>query len=181
MPDPQPLAPSDGAQHPVADPFDRLYFKWAEHARGKGTPPPSRERWDAIVLRLILSRDPARVARYRYLEAQGDESLGGDAFALWSKTPSYTHNLSVSIKDREGLQAYAQSHHGSMRRLMEGQGHGDRYDRILADYETYLAERKARARRGQQQVMIIGCAGMGAILVMMLTVLLIVVLQVAGQ
>jgi hypothetical protein len=161
-----------------ADPFDRLYLKWAEHAREKGAP-PSRERWDAIVLRLILSRDPARVARYRYLEAQGDESLGADAFELWSKTPPYTHNLSVSIKDREDLEAYAREHVGSMRRLMEEQGEGERYERILADYDVYLAERKARARRGQQQVMIIGCAGMGAILVMMLTVLLIVVLQAA--
>jgi hypothetical protein len=161
----------------MSDPFDRIYLKWAEHARGRGQTPPSRERWDAIVLRLILSRDPARVARYRYLEAQGEESLGADAFELWSKTPAYTPNLSVKIKDREGLEAYAQAHLGSMRRLMEGQGHRERYEQILADYEAYLADRKARARRGQQQVMIIGCAGMGAILVMMLTVLLIVVLQ----
>jgi hypothetical protein len=161
------------------DVFDRVYLRWAEHARGRGSQPPSRERWDAIVLRLILSRDPARIARYKYLEGQGEESLGADAFELWSKTPAYTPNLSVNIKEREALRAYAESKHGSMKRLMEGQGLGERYEQILADYEVYLAARKARARKGQQQVMIIGCAGMGAIVVMMLTVLLIIVLQMA--
>jgi hypothetical protein len=163
----------------MGDVFDRIYLKWAEHALSKGTSPPSRERWDAIVLRLILSRDPTRIARYTYLEAQSDESLGADAFELWSKTPAYTPNLSVSIKDRDALRAYAEAHLGSMRRLMEGQRLGERYEQIVADYEDYLVERKARARRGQQQVMIIGCAGMGAIVVMMLTVLLVIVLQMA--
>lgn len=175
MPDATPAS----SQQPTPDPFDRLYLQWAAHAMEKRLDPPSRERWDVIVLRLILSKDPNRVARYKRLEAGGEESLGADALELWQKTPSYTPNLSVKVKDRAALHAYAQSQTGSMRRLMEGQGEGERYAQIVSEYEAYLAERKARAKSGQRSVLIMGCAGMGAILIMMLTVLLIIALQMA--
>ncbi|MFL5733163.1 MAG: hypothetical protein ACJ78Q_08180, partial [Chloroflexia bacterium] len=61
---------------PDTDPFDRIYAHWAGQAMKSAEDHPSRERWDSIVLRLILSEDPQRVARYRNLEATGPGSLG---------------------------------------------------------------------------------------------------------
>ena len=161
---------------PDTDPFDRLYARWAKQAERQRIDPPSRERWDAIVLRLILSEDPDRVRRYRSIEANGPDSLGADAYELWHKTPDYTPNLSVP---KEGFAAYEEAHRGSMRRLMEQQGILDRYNAIIAaQVERALSpEEKARARRAQQQVLIIGCAGMGLIAIMVLTVLLIIALR----
>ena len=174
--------PQSAIRNPQSeDPFDRLYLEWAKDAIKKRLDPPSRERWDAIVLRLILSEDPDRIKRYRWLESTFPESLGADAHELWRKTPDYTPNLSVPLKTIAALEEYAQAHQGSMRRLMEsqgfGDGFGDRYNALLADYEQYLADRKARIKHGQTQVLIIGCAGMGFILVMILSVFLIIFLR----
>ncbi len=158
------------------DPFDRLYVRWAKHARHESENPPSRERWDAIVLRLILSEDPDRMRRYRQIEASGRESLGADAFELWRKTPAYTPNLSVPAS---GFQEYEIAQRGSMRRLMESQGLLDRYNAVIATQgaRQLTDAEKARARHAQQQVMMIGCAGIGFIVFMMLTVMLIIALR----
>ena len=155
------------------DPFDRLYARWAKYAQREHLDPPSRERWDAIVLRLVLSEDPDRIRRYRQIESGGADSLGADAYELWRKTPSYTPNLSVLAS---GFQEYEIGRRGSMRRLMENQGLLDRYNAIIAAQgaRQLTAEEKARARRAQQQVMVIGCAGMGLIALMVLTVLLLI-------
>jgi hypothetical protein len=159
-----------------ADPFDRLYARWAKQTVRANHDPPSRERWDMIVLRLILSEDPDRVRRYRYIETSGQDSLGADAFELWSKTPKYTPNLSVS---REGFEVYEEAQRGSMRRLMEQQGLLERYDAIVAaqGQRVLTPEEKARAQRAQQQVLIMGCAGIGLIGVMVLIVLLIMAVK----
>jgi hypothetical protein len=162
-----------------ADPFDRIYLKWASHALGQRLDPPGRAWWDRIVQRLVLSRDPDRIARYRNLEAIGDETLGGDAYELWRKSPEGTPDRVARISTQPELEAYAASQHGSMRRMMEREGQGERYAEIIAAYEAYLEERRARIKKGQQQVLIIGCAGMGAIVIMMLTVFLIIALQMA--
>ena len=158
------------------DPFDRLYMRWAKHARHESLDPPSRERWDIIILRLLLSEDPDRVRRYRHIEASGQDSLGADAYELWRKTPSYTPNLSVPAS---GFQEYEIVRRGSMRRLMEAQGRLDRYDAIIAAQgaRQLSDEEKARARRAQQQVIAIGCAGIGLIVFMMLTVMLLIALK----
>lgn len=158
------------------DPFDRLYTRWSRQAERQRLDPPSRERWDAIVLRLVLSEDPDRVRRYRTIEANGPETLGADAFELWRKTPDYTPNLSVP---RDGFAAYEEAHRGSMRRLMEGQGLLDRYGAIIAAQapRQLTDEEKARASRAQQQIIVMGCAGMALIVAMVLTVLLIIALK----
>jgi hypothetical protein len=41
--------------------------------------------------------------------------------------------------------------------------------------------RSAKARKAQNSVLIMGCAGIGAIVIMMLTVFLIIGLQLAGR
>ncbi|MDQ6693223.1 MAG: hypothetical protein M3014_02205 [Chloroflexota bacterium] len=171
------------------DPFDRLYETWAEHAISKRLDPPSREMWDKIVLRLVLSKDPQRVRLYRKLEAGGPDSLGGDAYDLWRKIPPGTANLSVGIRTSPALREYAQQHAGSMRALMDAQGLGEAYRALLdAQHPTETTEDatgtregkpvdRAKARRAQMNMMIIGCVGMGAILFMVLTVLLIIALK----
>src|SRR5687767_6651605 len=104
------------------DPFDRLYKRWAEHAIGKRTDPPSRERWDQIVSFLLQSEDPERRRRYSYIESYGSETLGADAYALWEKMPEYTENRSVPAATWPELNAYEELHRGSMARLMQAQG-----------------------------------------------------------
>lgn len=173
-----PPNPQSKIQNPQSeDPFDRLYLEWAKTAISKRLDPPSRERWDAIVLRLILSEDPDRIRRYKWLESTLPDGLGADAFDLWQKTPDYTPNLSVPLKTLAAFEPYEAAHRGSMRRLMEAQGLGDRYASILADYEQYLIERKARIKHGQTRVLILGCAGLGFILLMVLTVLVIILFR----
>jgi hypothetical protein len=156
------------------DAFDRLYSEWAKTAIKQRLDPPSRERWNAIVLRLILSEDPDRIKRYKWLESTLPDGLGADAYDLWQKTPDYTPDLSVPYKTIAAFEPYEQSQQGSMRRLMESQGLGDRYASILADYEQYLIERKARIKHGQTRVLIMGCAGIGFMLLMVLAVLVII-------
>lgn len=162
---------------PAPDAFDRLYLQWAKHALRNRHNPPSRQRWDLIVSRLILSEDPDRIRRYRWLESTLPDGLGADAYELWRKTPGYTPNLSVPLKSLPDLEAYEAEHRGSMRRLMESQGLGERYDTLLTGYEQYLTERRARAKRGQTQVLIMGCAGIGLIFVMMAAVFVIIFLR----
>lgn len=158
------------------DPFDRLYARWAKQSQGERKDLPSRERWDMIMLRLLLSEDPDRVRRYRFIESGGPDSLGADAYELWRKTPTYTPNLSVP---EQGFQEYEQTQRGSMRRLMESQGLSERYKAIMAAQATrqLTDEEKVRARRAQQQVIAIGCAGMGLLVLMVLTVLLVMALK----
>ena len=155
------------------DPFDEIYAYWAGEAVRKRLDPPSREKWDAIVLRLILSEDPDRVRRYRRLDAKGDETLGADAYQMWNSLPDYSPGRIVNRSEWPDFDAYEREHRGSMRRLMESQGLLDRYNAII---EAQL-EVAARARRGQTNVLIIGCAGMAAIAFMVLTVLLIIALM----
>lgn len=164
------------AQEAAPDPFDRLYSRWAGHATGERLDPPSRQRWDSIVLRLILSEDPDRVRRYRHIEAEGPDSLGADAYELWRKMPSYTPNLTAPSGNRLDFKAYEQAQQGSMKRLMEAQGLGDRYNAIVEAQQA----RKANARRAQASVIIIGCIGMSAIAFMLLTVLLIIAVKLSG-
>lgn len=166
-----------------SDPFDRIYSLWAEQAMGQRKGIPSRERWDAIVLRLILSEDPDRVRRYRNLEATGPGTLGADAYELWSKMPSYTPNLTVPLGSRPDFHAYEEAQRGSMKRLMGGQGLLDKYNEMVSEASRLqepkeLSEAdKARAKRAQASVFMIGCAGMAAIAFMLLTVLLIIALR----
>ncbi|MEA2573260.1 MAG: hypothetical protein QOH93_558 [Chloroflexia bacterium] len=169
------------------DPFDRLYMHWAEQAMRKHLDPPSRERWDEIVLRLISSEDPERVRLYRRIEAVGDDTLGGDAFALWSKMPTYTTNRNVPAKTVPELAEYAAQHRGSMRRLMESKGLGDKYISMVEARKPTRSRfsidpddpaDKPRVRRSQMGVLVIGCVGMGALLLMLLTALLLIGLGV---
>jgi hypothetical protein len=163
---------------PDTDPFDRIYAYGARHAIDARDDPPSRERWDAIVLRLILSEDPDRIARYRNLEAIGPATLGEDAYELWLKMPTYMPNRSVPAANWAGYEA---EQRGSMRRLMEAEGLLDKYSVIAeAQQRAYMeqqAARKARAKSAQRSVLIIGCAGMTFIVFMMLTVLLIIAIK----
>ncbi len=158
-------------------------MRWAEHALRKHLDPPSRERWNEIVLRLISSEDPERVRLYRRIEAVGDDTLGGDAYELWSKMPLYTANRSIPAKTLPQLTEYAAQHRGSMRRLMEANGLGEKYagmveaakprrSRFSIDPEDPAD--KPRVRRSQMGVLAIGCAGLGALLLMVLTALLII-------
>jgi hypothetical protein len=162
------------------DLFDRLYMKWATIALDKQLDPPSRERWDEIVLFLLMSKDPDRVLRYRRIEADGPESVGSDAYDLWKKIPEYMPARAPGVKTQPQLATYAEAHHGSMRVLMEQRGLLDLYDTIIARQEEIERERRARARRGQTSVIIMGCAGMGAIVIMMLIVFIIIALQMTG-
>ena len=166
---------------PAEDTFDRLYSKWANYALDRRKDPPSRERWDLTVLFLLMSEDPDRVTRYHRIEANGPDTLGSDAFELWSKTPDYTPNRVAPVRTQADLRAYEIAHRGSMRELMEARGLAERYRTIAAEQEEYERIRREKARRGQTSVIIIGCAGMGAILIMILTVLFIIALQMAGK
>jgi hypothetical protein len=181
------LERNEGSQLPE-DPFDRLYMHWAEHALRKHPNPPSRERWDEIILRLISSEDPQRVRLYRRIEAIGNDTLGGDAYELWSKMPEYTTNRSAPIKTVPELVEYAAQHRGSMRRLMEAQGLGDKYSAIIAAQKPPRSRfsidpddpaDKPRVRRSQMGVLVIGCAGMLALVLMVLTALLLIGLGMA--
>jgi hypothetical protein len=159
-----------------SDPFDSIYAYWAGEAIRKRLDPPSREKWDAIVLRLILSEDPDRVRRYRRLDAKGDETLGSDAYQMWSGLPDYAPGRIVRKADWPDFEAYEREHRGSMRQLMESQGLLDRYNALVQAQR----ESTAKARRAQANVLIIGCAGMAAIAFMVLTVLLIAALRLMG-
>ncbi len=181
----------DPAPTVIEDPFDRLYLRWAETTFSRGPDTPSRERWDEIVLRLISSQDPERVRLYRRIEAAGEDSLGADAYALWHKLPDYTPDRSAPAKTRPELTAYAGEHIGSMRRLMEARGLGDKYEAIIAGQPPpRAASREAtapgkpvdstQARGAQTRIMLIGCVGIMIIVFMMLTVLLIIVLKTLG-
>jgi len=156
-----------------ADPFDKLFKLWGEHGLSKNLDPPSRERWDFLILRLLLSKDPARVQRYRNVLSQADESLGADAYELWRKMPPYTPNLTAKAKTRTAFEVYEKAHRGAMRRYMEEQG-------LTAMYEE-IAERQravqAKTKRAQLGVVVIGCVGMSLLAFMVLTVLLIIALQ----
>ena len=163
---------------PDTDPFDRIYAHWAREAIGTREDPPSRERWDSIALRLILSEDPDRILRYRNLEATGPGTLGEDAYELWRKMPTYMPNRSVPAATWAG---YEPGQRGSMRRLMQSQGLLDRYS-VAAEaaqraYVEQLQTREARARRAQRSVLLVGCAGMALIALMMLTVFLIIAIK----
>lgn len=181
------LEQSEGST-PREDPFDRLYVRYAQQALRKHMDPPSRERWDEIVLRLISSEDPERVRLYRRIEAVGDDTLGGDAFALWSKMPTYMPDRSIPAKTVREVNEYAAEHRGSMRRLMESRGLGDKYHAIVSTPKPQRSRLsidpedpadKPRVRRSQTSVLIIGCAGMGTLLLMLLSALLLIGLGMA--
>ena len=172
----------DGMESQVEqDPFDRLYSRWANHALDKRLDPPSRERWDVIVLFLLSSADPERVGRYRDVGLGRGESLGADAYELWDKTPDYVANKTARVKTQKELNAYEAAHVGSMRQLMEARGLGERYRAIVEGQAEYDRARRERAKRAQNSVLVMGCAGMGAILLMMLIVFLIIALQLMGK
>jgi len=162
------------------DVFDRLYMKWATVALDKRLDPPSRPRWDEIVLFLLMSKDPERMARYRRIEADGPDTLGSDAYNLWKKMPDYMSGRAANVKTQPQLKAYAEANLGAMRTLMEQRGLQELYDTVIAKQEEIEQERRARARRGQTNVMIMGCAGMGAILIMLLVVLVIIALKLTS-
>ncbi len=173
-------APSNevkGQKSDRADAFDRLYRRWAEHALGKRRDPPSREVWDSIVLRLLLSEDPVRVRSYRRIEAWGPESLGEDAYELWSMMPDYTANRSVPVKTRKELIAYSEAYIGSMRRLMQAQGLEERYESIMETQRQI----QSQIRRGQSRVLTIGCLGISAMIFMFLIVLLIILINLVSR
>jgi hypothetical protein len=155
-------------------------MKWATVALDKRLDPPSRPRWDEIVLFLLMSKDPARIARYRRVEADGPETLGSDAYDLWKKMPDYMPGRARGVKTQPQLTAYAEANEGAMRQLMERRGQLDLYDTIIAKQEEIEQERRARARRGQTSVIVMGCAGMGAILIMVLLVMIVIALKLAG-
>jgi len=162
------------------DLFDRIYIKWATVALNKHMEAPSRERWDQIVLLLLDSKDPDRVRRYHRLEANGPEGLGSDAYELWEQVPSYMSSRAQGVKTEPQLNAYAEAHQAAMRTLMERRGLLDRYNTIIAEQEQIEQERLARARRSQTTIVIMGCAGMGLILIMMLTVFIIIALKLTS-
>lgn len=172
-----PLNEVKGQNSDSADAFDRLYRRWAEHALGKRRDPPSREVWDSIVLRLLLSEDPVRVRSYRRIDTWGPESLGEDAYELWSMMPDYTANRSVPAKTRKDLVAYSEAHLGSMKRLMQAQGLGDRYESIMETQRQI----QSQIKRGQSRVLTIGCVGISAMIFMFLIVLLIIIINLVSQ
>lgn len=161
----------------LLDLFDRIYLKWGTYALNHRLDPPQRERWDEIVLFLLMSKDPVRMARYKRIEADGPESLGSDAYELWRKLPDYMPARLPELNTVALLKAHAEAHPGTMRALMERRNLGDLYSTIIAEQEEIEKERRARAKRGQQSIIIMGCAGMGAILIMILTVMFIILLQ----
>lgn len=157
--------------------FDRLYGRWAVHALGKGSKPPSRERWDVTILFLLSSHDPDRIARYSRIDAPGDSSLGADAYELWGKMPDYTPNLYAPVRSREELSAYKAAHSGSMKRLMQERGLGERYDEIIAAQQEHARLLQERGKRAQQSLIAMGCAGIGFIIMMMLGVFVVIALR----
>lgn len=163
------------------DPFDKLYSRWANFALDKRLNPPSRERWDDTVLFLLMSQDPERVLLYKDISRGRGDSLGADAYELWSKMPDYFTNRSAPVKTQNELRAYEDAHVGSMRVLMESKGLGERYQAILAEQIEYDRVRREKAKRSQNTIMIMGCAGIGSIVIMMLVVFLIIGLQLAGK
>lgn len=184
---PQPSVP------PEEDAFDRIYMRWARHALDKRLGVPDRGTWDGIILRLLSSQDPERVRMYRRIEMRGEDSLGGDAFALWCKMPEYMPHRIAPAKTTQQLAAYAEEHRGSMRQLMEAQGLGERYSALAgqskgASAGTSTAESKAdnpaelsaqaqSTQRAQRNVVILGCVGLMTIGFMMMAVLFIIVLK----
>jgi hypothetical protein len=138
------------------------------------------------VLRLLLSEDPDRVRRYRNIEAQGDGSLGADAYELWSKLPDYTPARTVPRGEWPDFDAYERERRGSMRLLMESQGLLERYISILQaqgaapEGEGVRPVDKAKVKRAQVNVLVIGCVGLSLIAFMVLTVLLIIGLRMVG-
>ena len=171
---------------PATDAFDRIYAHWAGEAAAKRMDPPSRERWDAIVLRLISSEDPDRVRRYSRPEATGPESLGADAYELWLKLPEYTPNRTIPLGIWPDFASYEKAQRGSMRRYMEAHGLLSKYNALVgppiegAQAEQRSEAEKARARNAQARIVVIGCVGMSLIAFMALTVLLIMALRMAG-
>jgi len=155
-------------------------MKWASTALDRQRDPPKRERWDEIVLFLLMSKDPLRMARYRRLESDSPGSLGNDAYDLWKEMPNYMLGSATGIKTQSALKAYAEARQGTMRQLMEGRGLLDMYNTIIAQQEEVEQERRARARRGQTSVIVIGCAGMASILIMILIVFAIIALKLIG-
>ena len=155
------------------DPFDRLYRTWAERAFHERINPPSREMWDKIVMLLISSKDAERIRLYRRIDAEGPGSLGADANDLWRKVPGHTANRSIPFTSSDDFNSYVKAHEGSMRQVMETAGQGERYNTILEE----ATARKVQARRGQAQVLTMGCIGLSLIAFMALTVLLIIGLR----
>lgn len=163
------------------DPFDKLYSKWAAYALDKRLDPPSREQWDATVIFLLTSRDPARQARYSDVLSGKGESLGSDAYGLWKDMPDYTPNRNAPVRTKKELAEYEKAHLGTMRAVMEARGLGERYNSIVTEQVAFDLARSQKARRAQTSIIVMGCAGMGAILLMMLAVLLIIGLQMLGK
>lgn len=159
------------------DPFDKLYNRWAIFTLDKRRDPPSRERWDEIVLFLLTSRDPARQARYLDVASGKGESLGADAYKLWTDMPEDASGRTAPVHTKKEFAEYEKAHIGSMRGLMEARGLGERYNSIVAGQVAFDAARSQRARKAQTSLIIMGCAGIGAIILMMLAVLLIIGLQ----
>jgi hypothetical protein len=159
---------------PELDPFDKLYKHWGEHALAKNLDPPSREKWDFLILRLILSKDPDRIRRYKRIDAKDEWSLGADAYELWRKIPPYMPNIYAKTATVTEFRAYEEAHRGSMRRYMEEQGLLERYAEII---EQQKADFKARARKAQVGIITIGCIGMSILAFTVLTVMLIIALQ----
>jgi hypothetical protein len=162
------------------DLFDRLYMKWASTALDRQRDPPKRERWDEIVLFLLMSKDPLRMARYRRLESDAPGSLGNDAYDLWKEMPDYMLGSARGIKTQPALKAYAEANEGTMRQLMERRDLLDLYNTIIAQQGEIEQERRARARRGQTSIIIIGCAGMASILLMILIVFAMIAFKLIG-
>lgn len=163
------------------DAFDRLYSRWADNALDKRLDPPSRQRWDEAVLFLLLSEDPERVARYMDIGLGRGESLGSDAYELWRKMPDYMPNRVVKVKNQRELKEYEAVHVGSMRDLMQRRGLGELYDALMLRQAEFDRVRREKAKRAQSSVMIMGCAGMGAIVLMMLAVGLVIALQLTAK
>ena len=161
----------------TSDPFDKLYSKWAIFALDKRRDPPSRERWDEIVLFLLTSRDPARQARYLDVASGKGESLGADSYKLWTEMPEDTPGRAAPVHTKKEFAEYEKAHVGSMRGLMEARGLGERYNSIVTGQVAFDTARSQRARKAQTSLIIMGCAGIGAIILMMLAVLLIIGLQ----
>ena len=167
-------------QDKTDNPFDRLYSQWANHALGKNMNPPSKRRWDEAVYFLLRSEDPDRRTRYRRIAASGQDSLGADAYDLWRQLPDYTPDKHAPVKTQNDLSYYERVNAGSMGRYMDSIGRGDWYARILDEQAEIERLRAEKGRRGQMSVVIIGCIGLAAIAVMILTVFLIIALRMTG-
>lgn len=166
---------------PTLDPFDKLYGRWATYALDKRRDPPSRERWDAIVMFLLTSRDPARQERYVDVASGKGESLGSDAYKLWLEMPDDAPNKTAPVRTKQEFAEYEKAHSGSMRAVMEARGLGERYNSIVTDQVAFDVARSQRARKAQTSVIIMGCVGIGTIILMILAVLLIIGLQMMGK